>query len=294
MKESKNGVLIAIIIILLILLVASIFMIFKSNNFEQEEVSADLTNEMEIREEANTTIENETEENIIADNTIVKNEGITSSKIETSKNTELTNAEKNKIEQYIDIVCNRSKYYRLPEFTDINQADKVWLYGHINREKYPIDATENEIRNDLQELFGKDLIVNINKDIQNNQNNTVSNMPILYENNKYLLQAYGTDYIILYTINTIKKEKDYYIANVVEYCIQRDLEKNPDEDYIICAYSEKTGRNYNKIFDKSNATDEEVVNNVLKQKNKFQTYNIKITENNNGNFNVKEIKNVTK
>lgn len=287
MKESKNSIFVAIIIILLILLVVSIVMIFKNNNIDKEEVSAKITNEITINEESNIIVEN-----VLDNNKTTDNEKETSLKVETSTNSKITNVERERIQEYIDIICNRSKYYRLPEFNDVNQADKVWLYGHINREKYPNEATEVEIKKDLQDLFGNDLIVDVNKDIENNKNDTVDNMPFLYENNKYLLQSYGKDYLILYAINTIKKENDYYIVNVVEYSIQRDMENNPDEDYIICAYSEDSTNNWKKIFDKDNLKNNDITNKVLKQKKEFQNYNIKIIKNTDGNFNIKEIKNV--
>lgn len=283
MKESKNGVLIAIIIILLILLVASIFMIFKSNNVEQEEVSADLTNEMTIREETNTTIENETEENIIADNTIVKKEGITSSKIETSQNTELTNEEKSKIENYLNKVCNWNSGIRLPEFDNINNANKEWIYSHIDREKYEYYISEKELQNELKEMFGKDLIINIKSDITNNNNIIMPKYDIDYK--KYSLPAFSGDINFEYCINYISKDSDCYIANIIEYSIQRDMDRNPDIDSAIYSY---INNQWEKVFE-INENDKENIEKIIKNNNKFQAYNLFLKRDINNNIYVYKI-----
>lgn len=265
MKESKNSIVVTIIIILLILLAVSIFMIFKNNNVNNEELSTGLTNEMISNEETNMITENVTDDDKTAN----------------SNNKELSQAEKNKIEEYIDIICNRPQIIRLKEFSGIANADKEWIYNHIDRNKYEQYATDTEIVDNLQDVFGKEINVDVKADQKNIPNDRFSCIPKYDENEgKYLLPAWGDTLTFSYIINDIKKENGDYIVNVIEYC-EDMVDENPYE-YAIFAFRENN--KHKKIFDidvEKSHEDNNVIEKVMQNKDEFPTYDITLKNDNN-------------
>lgn len=301
MNESKSGIFIAIITILLILLAISIFMIFKNNNIEQEEVPAGITNQLSINDENNITIENSLEEN-----TKIKNETAASSKVETSNSAELTNAEKKDIEDYINKICNKGFNCKLPVFNDINKADKVWIYSQLYTEDETNFITKQQIVNQLNKLFGSNLKVNVDVDIKENEEFV---MPVHSEiygiSGKYALPVLGVDNITYYIIDKISKNNDTFIINVVEFNQWYDLANDPSEkETIISSYNENNSDSWKWKevfrFDASKITSSNnkqlpnvtLVSEVLKRKNEFCSYNITIEKNTEGLFNVKKVEKV--
>lgn len=200
------------------------------------------------------------------------------------KFSELEDEEKITIENYVNTICNRSRFLRIPEFENINNADREWIYSCLDRAKYITYATENEISENLKKLFGEELEIDINDDQNLISQNSISYIPKYDESaGKYFLPAFGMEYRILYTIDTIKKENDNYIVSVIEYCEQRDYEKNSESYLAICACNEEEPRNWKKIFEKDKnliGTDVEIIEKVLERKKEFQTYNITLIRKN--------------
>lgn len=69
-------------------------------------------------------------------------------------NENISEEETQAITDYINRVCNVI-FERLPEFNNINDADKEWIYLHLTIEKDDGFATEEEINNDLQSFLVK-------------------------------------------------------------------------------------------------------------------------------------------
>lgn len=202
--------------------------------------------------------------------------------LEENNNLKLNDEEKNKITNYINIICNRSRFLRIPEFKNINDANKEWIYSCLDRSKYITCATENEITESLKELFGEQLEIDVKSDQNLITRNSISYIPKYDESTeKYFLPAFGMDYRILYVIDFIEKGNNNYIVSVIEYCEQRDYEKNSENYLAICACDENEPQKWKKIFEKSEkqlGTDIEIINKVLERKKEFQKYNITLIE----------------
>lgn len=134
----------------------------------------------------------------------------TKNKIET----EITLEENTKIENYINEICNN--YFalgRLPIFDDINQANKNWIYGHLKAKEDSYISEEN-IEKNLKNIFGNDLNIDLKND---NEALEYNNIYFNKETEQYEFFPYGTDMNICYAINTIEKDNEEYIVNVIEY-----------------------------------------------------------------------------
>lgn len=282
MKESKKSIFITIIIILLILLIISIFMLFKSNNIENNEVNPELTNKMADSIEANIIDENKTIDNVTADNKT------TNSEDKASNNVAVSSEEKSKIKQYIDIICNRPNCCRLPEFNSITNADKDWIYLHVDREKYEQYATEQEILENLKEVFGNELKIDIKADQKNIPTDRFSGIPCAAnEEGKYLLPIWGDTAEYLYTINNIKKENNRYIVNVIEYCADL-VNENPYERAVFCFRENAENKLIFRLDNEQDAKDSKVIDKVMQNKNEFPSYDV-VLKSDNGKLLVEKI-----
>lgn len=283
MEKSKQNVYIIIIVVLLILLVASIFIIFKNNSVERDELNSELTNQMSDSLETNIVDEDTSAENTAIDNQTTTSENKTSSSVKLSKE------EQTKIEQYIDILCNRPNCCRLPEFNNIANADKDWIYLHVDREKYEQYATEQEILESIQDVFGKNISVDIKADQKNIPTDRFSGIPWpANEEGKCLLPIWGDTLVFLYTINDIKKENDKYVVNVIEYC--DDLVDG--DPYQRAVYSFRENAENKLIFkfeDQQDKKDSKVIEKVLQNKDKFPSFDV-VLKNDNGKLIVESIK----
>lgn len=295
MKE-KNNLLIYIIIILLILLAVSIYMIFKSKNIEQENISAQLTNEIATNNENKVIGEIKKEENIQEEN--IQEENL---KVE-----KLTDEEKTEIEEYINKTCNWMQM-PLTEFKNINEADKKWIYNclrpRVETSTYSY-STKEEIEEDLRNLFGDELIFDVEKDIKQNPDAYWPNYNP--EDGKYDFPHFGTDMAIYYAINNIKKNNDNYTVNLVEYFRTDDLYEvysNNAGDYTV-VYNYQTGYdsdNHTGIFhietsklDNSNEShfipDKVLNSEVLKRRDQFRSFDVTLKKDNNGKIHITESK----
>lgn len=116
-------------------------------------------------------------------------------------------------------------------------------------------------------------------------------MPMYNETEeKYIFLPYGGTIPVHYIVNSIEKYNDYYIVNVLEYSVKMDLESdNPEENYAVFSYNEVTDEYWKKIFDKGDESEEEIVQKVLQRKDEFESYNITIVKNQDGNLNVTQV-----
>jgi hypothetical protein len=208
---------------------------------------------------------------------------------ENSSNNEITDDEKISVTDYINIICNNTM--KITEFANINEADKEWIYSHLltNGKEYGDYLTEQQIKDDLSEIFGSDLIIDVEKDTESSDGKYI---PIYNkENENYEFIPSGDEITVQYAIDSIEKENDKYIVNVVEYSIERDLESsNPDEDYAVFAYNkmyDDEWKNWTKVFEKDTDDNSVIAEKVLSQKDKFQSYSFTLVKDENGNLSVK-------
>ena len=116
---------------------------------------------------------------------------------------------------------------------------------------------------------------------------------------KYEYSPYGDTIRTDYAIDTITKNNDKYNVKLVEYSVQRDLDKNADYDYAVFKYNETTNefwKNWEKVFELERGKSgekEEIRQKVLEQKDKFLSYNFVIEKNDIGSFNAIEFKKVS-
>lgn len=231
-----------------------------------------------------------------------------------NNNNEVSDNDKQKITQYIDILCNDGFSRKISEFENINDADKYWIYGHLSpqNEEYSNEnvwifpySTKEELENELKDLFGPELVVNLEKDINENEDLLSNSKNINYnkEHNVYEFSPYGIYVSNYYAINSIKKNNNEFIVNVVEYM---------ETDNAVTGRYIDTGKYYHLVYstlngDNIDGTSPEIAkkeaivseskedirkwadSEVLKQKNQFKSFNIILMQNNDGKFYLKSI-----
>lgn len=198
---------------------------------------------------------------------------------------EFQGEEESEIRAYISNICNTNLGNRLPEFNDINNAYKPWIYSHITHNDNTYFLTEDEIRQNLKEIFGDKLIIDVKKDTS--EYDDISMPTYDKENDDYILPAFGLDNQIHYTINSIQKTDDTYTIQVIECNIMSDFDTN---ELIISAYSKNNSdKNKTEIFRASKDENINTIENeIIKQKDKFTVFNITIKKNNN-QFHIQKI-----
>lgn len=224
----------------------------------------------------NVSVNNATE-----DTNIVKNE----------KNNEITAEERKNVEEYMNTIFN--KISKIEEFNNINDADKKWIYSHLltNGKNYErnlgcITITEQQIKEDLSQIFGPNLNIDVKEDTKFADGYYIP----MYnkENNKYEFLPTGGEISVEYAIDSIEKEGDKYIVNVVEYSIQRDLKaENPDIEYAIFTYEKnfnENWKNWKKVFSKESDSEDIIKDKVLQQKENFNEYKCILEKDNKNNF----------
>lgn len=97
--------------------------------------------------------------------------------------------EESEIRAYTSTICNTNLGNRLPEFSNINGAYKPWIYAHITRDDSTFFMTENEIKENLKETFGDELILDVKKDTA--EYDDISMPSFDKENGDYILPANG-------------------------------------------------------------------------------------------------------
>lgn len=207
---------------------------------------------------------------------------------EENEQVEISSEVKEEIEEYINKICNPTCAVRVDEFNDINEASKKWIYSHL--ESTATYVTEDEIKSQLQELFGNNLIIDVKNDIASTDDVV---MPTYDESiKKYALPIFGMDNTPVYAINSIELNNGKYIVNVIEYNEMADLyESDNFHELIISKYDETIEKSWKwkEVFRVNQDTSEdEIVKEVLKRKDEFQSYNITLEKNDN-NFIVKKL-----
>ena len=201
----------------------------------------------------------------------------------TASDNELTENEKSAIADYVLQICNNNLNNRLPEFDDINQADKAWIYSHIIRNNDENYKSAEEIISDLQGVFGSKLILDVAADTKSSDN---LSMP-QYDSAKdtYALPVFGMDNQTCYAVNSINKSGKTYVVNVVEYNISSDFDTN---ESIISAYDENISGHWkwHEIFRVSASDGELTADSVLDKKEQFQSFSLTLEKNDNGSFSV--------
>lgn len=272
---KKNNILFIIIIILLILLIISLAIIYKNDYIGskgQVLLNDNNTNDVNLSESNNINLYSAEENNV---------------------STELTEKEKQNIEEYINIICNRGKYVRLPEFQNINNVDKKWIYSLIETREEEYYISKSQIENELAELFGTDLVVNVEEDTSSADGYFIPKYNS--QKKKYEFLPIGGLITISYVIDSITKENTSYIVNVVEYSIQMDLDRNADEDEAVFAYSQKSEndwQNWKKVFEIDQEPINEIEEKVLNKKSEFQSYKITLEEVDGESIYVKNIEKI--
>lgn len=205
------------------------------------------------------------------------------SETQTDKN-ELQDEEESEIRAYTSTICTTNLGNRLPEFSNINDADKPWIYAHITRDDSTFFMTENEIKENLKETFGDELILDVKKDTA--EYDDISMPSFNEENGDYTLPAFGMDNIICYEVNSIQKSDNVYTVNVIEYNVATDFDTN---EQIISTYNKSNDKKRTEIFRVSeDESADKIKEEVMKQKDKFISFNITI-ENTGNQFILQKI-----
>lgn len=252
MAKKKNHSLFIILIIAVLLIVMSV-LFFKFDKSQPETTSA-----------------------------IQKSEQYSETK--TDKN-ELQDEEESEIRAYISAICNTNLGNRLPEFSNINDVYKPWIYAHITRDDSTFFMTENEIKENLKETFGDELILDVKKDTA--EYDDISMPSFDKENGDYILPAFGMDNKICYEVNSIQKSGNIYTVNVIEYNVATDFNTN---EQIISAYNKNDdNQKRTEIFRVSeDESADKIEEEVMKQKDKFISFDITI-ENTGNQFILQKI-----
>lgn len=277
---KKNNFLIFIIVILVILLAVCLVIIYKNNYLgkKNEVLSSgeNITSEESLK--GNTTeVSNVAEKNDVVE--------------------EITDEERQEVEGYVSKVCDGN--VKIYEFNNINEANKEWIYSHYyGEEDYNTSGvSEEELVSTLKEIFGTNLELNVKKDTENADGDYIPKYNS--QTGKYEYSPYGDTIRTDYAIDTITKNNDKYNVKLVEYSVQRDLDKNADYDYAVFKYNETTNefwKNWEKVFELERGKSgekEEIRQKVLEQKDKFLSYNFVIEKNDIGSFNAIEFKKVS-
>lgn len=144
--------------------------------------------------------------------------------------------------------------------------------------------TENEIKENLKETFGDELILDVKKDTA--EYDDISMPSFNKENGDYTLPAFGMDNRICYEVNSIQKSGNIYTVNVIEYNVATDFDTN---EQIISAYNKNDDKKRTEISRVSeDESADKIKEEVMKQKDKFISFNITI-ENTGNQFILQKI-----
>ena len=212
--------------------------------------------------------------------------------------------ETDEIKTYLNSILDQCQ--KIAEFDDINEADKTWLYAPLNRyivrDEGDYYVTEEEIKNALIELYGNDLKIDIRKDTDNADDFVVPKFD--EETGEYMFSATGFEVYDQYAVDTIEKIDDLtYRVTVVEYTV--NLFGGPDENptsKTIVGLRQDDG-SIKEVFEvnpnenielKYYVQNDEIIEDVLENKDNFNSYSITIERNENGLLNVKSIMKIEK
>lgn len=216
----------------------------------------------------------------------------------------VTEDEKAEISEYLEKICTGTyNTNTLPEFDDINNADKYWVYSHLQERIFSkSQLTKDEIENYLKKLYGTDLTVNLENDKSENEDLLRMSANIYYneEQDVYELWPYGWDLNTWYAIDNIEKINNQYNVKLIEYFQTVDLEEKygniGDFSLIYTSDEIENKTNANEILKVKTANMErdelkqEIDNEVLKIKEEFRSYNVTLGYDSNGKICAKKIK----
>ena len=284
---KKNKGLIFIIVVLVILLAICLVIIYKNNYTETKN---------EVLSSG---------ENVASEESLNENTAKTSNTVDESNEVEeITDEERKDVEKYVDKICNESLNSKLPIFNNINEADKAWVYSHLKSEDETNYLTEEQIKKQLNNMFGDILNINVENDIKSTDNAV---MPIKIKDGKmygnYELPFFGMDNLTYYIIDNIEIIDNQYHVKVVEFNICKDWDNSNDTKmiYLISTYDKTIteNRKWKTVFEATgaevyhnedtNKPSTQILENVIKQKDKFQNYNIIIEKNDNFKYNVLKV-----
>lgn len=203
---------------------------------------------------------------------------------------EQENTQKDIIE-YINKICN--VLIEIPEFNEINKADKEWIYAHLEPKEDIYYSSKEQIEKDLKQLFGPKLIIDVEKDTNLEDSMLVPRYD--EEKGKYEFIPFGFESYMQYAINSIDIKN--YVVNVIEYKMEPDMTLDPPgKEYSVVATKGNISKEIFRI--ESNELEEEhnyknpsklVNSEVINKKEKFKSYNIKLEKTEDGLFYVKKV-----
>lgn len=285
-----------ILIILLIIITACLVVI----SLKEEQLVQNVAQNNFIMEETNIIVNNEEENSL--EKQIVEN--ITDKNINDFKESiKISEEDKNLIEKYVNIICNGSLSYKLPLFNDINNADKTWIYSHLSSEDGTNYITKQQIEKQLHQIFGNKLNIDVDKDIKlSNDVRMPTNSEVFGISGKYSLPIFGMNDTIYYIIDNIIKHDKGFIVSVVEFNESIDMEKeNLGDELIISTYNENSSNSWKwkEVFKidnlnlvkstAKNLPSPTISEKVMKNKSKFESYNITIEKDEEGLLYVNKI-----
>lgn len=210
-----------------------------------------------------------------------------------SKN--ITDEEEQEVRNYTDKICNQFYTYTLPEFSNINNADKFWIYGHLSFKGDGFEGsilTKEEVEEQLKNIFGDELEIDVKKDLPE-VDPILTSSEVYGIPDKYSLLITGDLILVRYIVSDIKKVDENYIVKVIEYTDSRDVQRNMDENTAVYAYEENDNqymKDWKRIFSSDGMSEQAVKDIVWSRQNEFRAFNITLKKDNMGNLCVKEIK----
>lgn len=279
LKGRSKSIIISIVIVIIVAIVVICTVFFRASGNENKR----------------TKVNNATESSVSVTRSVTdKADGLTDTDNYNHKTAEDISAkdkqEGQAVIDYINILCNRNVASRLPVFDNINKADKVWIYSHIDRDKYTFYISEKELEDNLRQLFGDSLVIDVKKDTSSEDDISMPKFDEAEE--KYMLPAFEFDYSYNYTISDIQKNNDEYTATLVEYVTGTDYEKN--ETVIFRA--DEAG-DFKEVFrekpvdseEDSKKQKKEIEKTVLNRKNEFKIFKAIVKKNSSSSFNVVKV-----
>lgn len=216
-------------------------------------------------------------------------------------NENVSEEDNEEIKEYLGKILNTG--VKIVEFTDINDADKEWLYAPLNqcieRAEYDYYTNEEEITRTLNQLYGDDLEYDVRKDTDEADSMFVPKYD--GEKGEYLFSAFGIEIFTQYEVNSIEKVDDTYKVNVIEYSINiyGGNEEDPGSELIVGVLED--GGDVKEVFRtasenvkelKYNHPDPVIVSEVLENKSEFNSYDITLEKNDDGLFHIKSVEKV--
>lgn len=160
--------------------------------------------------------------------------------ITSNQQTEVSIDEITKIETYLQKIYMWREITgdALPTFNDINDAPDIWLWEVVKKNLEEYEVTYEQLQDKLQEIFGEDLQKDFPID-------GYEYMEYDEETDTYYAIGSGLDnQEDVFLLNTIQKQEDGYIVQIVEYL----------EDY--SEWYETTSSEYNILI--KNLNDETI------------------------------------